>query len=306
MNTMQLECFLAVADTLNFAKAAVQLNVTQPAVTQQIHSLENELGVRLFRRNTRSVELTVEGGMFMKDAETILLISDRAKKKFAHTEEHEWEYFNIGTHTYGEIAILYHVLGQMREEYPNFHPIIQAVPFQHLFQLLEEDEVEVIVSFRETYQKENISRYMELARVPITAVMPRSNPLAGRETLQAGDLAGNPLILIDPKKSPKELSQFDYQLMEDRAVSEIYFCESVETAMTLSKGGYGIAAFPDIGVWDDPAMVEIPIQGLAPASYGAYYKSTKGKPMLKRFLQLTKAMWEENGKHTVPQEEEEI
>ena len=48
MNEFQLSCFLAVADCLNFARAAEQLHVTQPAVTQQIHSLENEYGCRLF------------------------------------------------------------------------------------------------------------------------------------------------------------------------------------------------------------------------------------------------------------------
>ena len=49
MNTFQLTCFLAVAETLSFARAAEQLHVTQPAVTQQIKSLEKELNVKLFR-----------------------------------------------------------------------------------------------------------------------------------------------------------------------------------------------------------------------------------------------------------------
>ena len=50
MNTFQISCFLAVAEHLNFARAAEQLHVTQPAVTQQIHSLEKKLGVSLFAR----------------------------------------------------------------------------------------------------------------------------------------------------------------------------------------------------------------------------------------------------------------
>ena len=58
VNTFQLSCFLQVAETLNFARAAEILHVTQPAVTQQIRSLEKELGVPLFHRTTRSVKLT--------------------------------------------------------------------------------------------------------------------------------------------------------------------------------------------------------------------------------------------------------
>ena len=65
MNIDQLQCFLTVADTLNFARAAEQLHVTQPAVTQQIHALERELGVPLFRRTTRTVRITEEGLAFL-------------------------------------------------------------------------------------------------------------------------------------------------------------------------------------------------------------------------------------------------
>lgn len=65
MTTMQLECFLAVTETLNFAKAASQLNVTQPAVTQQIRTLEEELNIKLFKRTTRMVQLTPEGQIFL-------------------------------------------------------------------------------------------------------------------------------------------------------------------------------------------------------------------------------------------------
>ena len=59
MNTFQLTCFMTVAETLNFARAAERLNITQPAVTHQIRSLEEELEVKLFKRTTRLVELTL-------------------------------------------------------------------------------------------------------------------------------------------------------------------------------------------------------------------------------------------------------
>ena len=55
MNTFQLVCFLTIAEHLSFTKAAELLHVTQPAVGQQIQSLEKELGVKLFTRTTRSV-----------------------------------------------------------------------------------------------------------------------------------------------------------------------------------------------------------------------------------------------------------
>ena len=82
MNTFQLTCFLTLSETLNFAKTAEQLSVTQPAVTHQIQSLEAELGVRLFTRSTRSVALTHEGLSFIGGARTILETSMRAVSRF--------------------------------------------------------------------------------------------------------------------------------------------------------------------------------------------------------------------------------
>ena len=75
MNTFQLTCFLTVAETLSFVKAAKLLNVTQPAVTHQIRSLEEELNTQLFKRTTRSVEITQEGLIFLNDAKNVLSIT---------------------------------------------------------------------------------------------------------------------------------------------------------------------------------------------------------------------------------------
>ena len=64
MNTQQLESFIQVAENLNFARAAEVLNITQSAVSRQIHSLEEELGTKLFIRSTRTVALTPAGMSF--------------------------------------------------------------------------------------------------------------------------------------------------------------------------------------------------------------------------------------------------
>ena len=81
MNTVQLECFLAVAEYLNFSKAADSLKITQPAVSHQITSLENELGSRLFIRTSKNVSLTEAGLMFIEDASSIIKIASKAKNR---------------------------------------------------------------------------------------------------------------------------------------------------------------------------------------------------------------------------------
>ena len=98
MNTTQLECFVTVAENLNFARAASILHITQPAVTHQIVSLEEELDAKLFIRTTRSVKLTPEGWSFLADAKNILNMTYGAKAKLAHQAREEVRFFGIGCH----------------------------------------------------------------------------------------------------------------------------------------------------------------------------------------------------------------
>ena len=106
MNTFQLECFLTVAETLNFARAAEILNVTQPAVTKQIKNLEDELHTRLFKRSTRSVTLTPEGILLINDANVIIQTITKAKNRFIDLNN-ESKQLSIGIRLTSHIKLLY-------------------------------------------------------------------------------------------------------------------------------------------------------------------------------------------------------
>lgn len=80
MNTVQLECFVAVAEHLNFSRASEALRISQPSVSHQIQTLEDELGVKLFNRTSKSVALTPEGIRFLPDADLILRTAISARK----------------------------------------------------------------------------------------------------------------------------------------------------------------------------------------------------------------------------------
>ena len=86
MNTIQLECFIAVAEHLNFSRASEALRITQPAVSHQIQSLEEELDVKLFKRTSKSVSLTQEGIQFLPDAQLILKTALSAKERLGQRE----------------------------------------------------------------------------------------------------------------------------------------------------------------------------------------------------------------------------
>src|ERR1700743_2573153 len=72
MDVQQVKNFLILCDTLNFRKAAEQINIVQPALSRQIQLLEAEIGAELFNRSKRTVTLTEAGIFFRKEAERIL------------------------------------------------------------------------------------------------------------------------------------------------------------------------------------------------------------------------------------------
>ena len=288
MNTFQLTCFLTVAETLSFVKAAKQLNVTQPAITHQIRSLEEELNTQLFKRTTRSVEITQEGLIFLNDAKNVLSIITLAKKRFEEPVADERRFFSIGCHSHNEIHLLPDILRQMEESCPILHPLFQVVPFQHLYQLLEEDAVDVVIAFQEKESKKGIGIYRELTQVRIAGILPASHPLAEKELLDEDDLRTQQLLLLDPQRCPDRLNAIQHGLATERAVSDLLMCGSADACITLAKAGFGIAIQPDFPSLRDPALAYIPIKDVEPLSYGAYYKSVTGKPLLKLFLQLCK------------------
>ena len=148
MNTMQLKCFMAVAESLSFAAAAHQLSVTQPAVTQQIRALEDELGAKLFERTTRSVKLTPAGLTFLADARGMLTIYERSLGRFAHAEKLEFLPFSIGAQSHCELLALTEALHTLKSSVPTLLPSFQIFPFPYLADRLREGAIDAVIALR--------------------------------------------------------------------------------------------------------------------------------------------------------------
>ena len=288
MDIFQLSCFLTVAETLNFAQAAQQLSITQPAVTHQIRSLEQELGVKLFHRTTRTVKLTEAGVIFLNDAQHMVAIARRAKKRFENPYDQEFQVLSIGCHSYTHLFLLADVLQQMAQQYTDLHPRLRVVPFQHLYRLLQEDEVDAIIGFQEPDDKKVPGTFLPLKKVPVACVCAAGHPLARRQVVHLEELTQEKLVLLDPLRAVATVAQLQGQLMGGRSPDNFYFCESAEAITALVIAGYGISVLPDLLVPEMPLISRVPLTGVDPVSFGIYYKSVQGNPALKAFLACAK------------------
>lgn len=284
MNTIQLECFLAVAEYLNFSRASEMLKITQPAVSHQIQTLEEELEVKLFNRTSKSVSLTQEGFQFLPDAELILKTAFSAKERLGTHKS--IVSFEIGCHNHLELNLLPLVLQELIEEFPLLHPSIHLVPFPSLLGMVEDQKLHAAFGIKERQTKSAL-RFKELYSTPIACICSPEYPLAQYQTLTKDMLFGNFIAC-----TPRFISNTVFSI-QSRSISRLipeqhYFTDSFESIFTLAKAKIGYTLYPDIPHARESGLCYIPVTDLPRVSFGIYYRYDDDFPVLKRFLQLCK------------------
>ena len=185
MNTTQLECFMAVSNFLNFSRAAEQLRITQPAVSHQINSLEDELGVKLFHRTSKSVRLTQEGFLFLQYAGEILKLSALSKARLKQARATLPTRMVIGCRNMMELRFLSPALQTMRQTDSSLLPVLRLIPFDSLENLLRDGDIDVLFSFQPPDSSRLKTRL--LARCPVMCVCSPDHPLAEYDRLSKPD-----------------------------------------------------------------------------------------------------------------------
>lgn len=292
MNSSQLNCFIAVADSLSFARAAEKLHITQPAVTHQINSLEAELDVKLFKRTTRTVELTKEGFSFISDAKSILNTISMAKVRFSTQEKEEPAPFHIGCRQ-GELHFLPAILKGMAKLHPNIHPSVKTIPFPALVQLLQNESLDILFGMQGMYDNKQSFQFRELAKIPISCVVPKNHPLAGKSMVSAEDFAGHRVAILDTHNTPSPSLTLQSLLLKDHSPSDVYRCETTEDILMLVRAGMALTIMPDIIPSREESLVYVPIKNTITVSYGIFYKTLQQKPMIKDFLKIAGELFAE-------------
>jgi DNA-binding transcriptional LysR family regulator len=143
MELRHLRYFLAVAEEMNFTRAAQKVGIGQPPLSQQIRSLEEELGAPLFRRVPRGVELTDSGKVFLPEAQAILAQAERAKKIARRGARGELGSLRLGfTSSAAFTRIVQDAIRVFRENFPNVELILEEEDTRTLLERLSEQTVD--------------------------------------------------------------------------------------------------------------------------------------------------------------------
>lgn len=284
MNTTQLECFVAVSNFLNFSRAAEQLRLTQPAVSHQINSLEDELGVKLFHRTSKRVRLTQAGHLFSQYAQEILALSHTSKERLKESRQTSVIHFGIGCRSFLELGLVKPALRQLRSDFPLLRPTLRLVSSPSLESMLEDGDVQVIFTFQETAPKR--TTYRELLRQKVVCICGKDHPFAAYDTLTVQQLrTGECLAASHPHSGPAAILELQGRIITGRDQDRICFCDGLETLYALVEAGYAFAVTTDLPDGRSPDICAIPVAGVPAISYGVAYRVGEDHPMLRPFLE---------------------
>ena len=189
-------------------------------------------------------------------------------------------------------------LRELSEEYPHVHPHLQVIPFQHIYRLLDEGDLDAVVGFKAPDSMKISAQYREVRKVAPVCICPPDHPLSERETVTKEDLKKEKLVVFSPARAAVHIARMHGELMGDRAPSEFYFCDSAEAITVLVEAGFGVSVLPELFMPQPMPVARIPFEGAKPASFGIYYKSLQGKPMLKAFIKKMRGKAEKDGRST--------
>lgn len=242
MELRHLRYFVAVAEELHFGRAARRLHISQPPLSQQVRALERELGVELFVRAGRRVELTHAGRMFLERAQQTLLGADEAVEAARRAGRGEIGRLAIGFIHAATYRLLPEILRVFRAHMPKVELSLIEMPGSE--QMLALNDGGIDVGFlRPPIANAAFDAHL-LLREPLIAGLPRRHGLAAGGEIALRALAAEPFVMYTPGRSPlygQVLSACEKAGFVPRVVQHSMH---IMTLIGLVRSGIGIALLP--------------------------------------------------------------
>jgi LysR family transcriptional regulator, transcription activator of glutamate synthase operon len=194
MDLRQLRYLVALAEEGSFTRAAASVHIAQPAVSQQIRRLEEELGLALVERTTRRVTLTDAGELLVIRARRVLSELEAAEKELQALSGMYAGHVTIGAmHTMGPVDLSL-ALALFTERHPNVQFTVREHSSEEMAEMLRVDELDLaFLSVTERIESHGLGLH-QLVSEELVVLLPRSHPLGGRREVRMAELADQHFI----------------------------------------------------------------------------------------------------------------
>ena len=194
MELRQLRYLVALAEELNFTRAAANEHIAQPALSQQIRRLEDEVGLALVERTTRHVALTAAGELLVGRARRVLAELDSAETELQGLRGMDIGHVTIGAmHTMGPVDLSL-ALALFRDRHPNVGLSVREYSSEEMAEMLRVDELDLaFLSVTERVEAHGLGLH-QLVSEELVVLLPPGHPLAGRARVRMIELADEHFI----------------------------------------------------------------------------------------------------------------
>lgn len=285
MDIRQLRFFIAVAEELNFRRAAEKSHITQPALSRRIKALEEELGVSLFERDKRNVFLTPAGTQFIKAARQGLNTIDAGVRELKHLSD-TGAGLTVGYVEYANFPFVPKVFKRFRDHYPNVRVTQRELNPTEQIRLLKEGALDV--SFTGLPLRDDALAYQAIMRSRWKLAVSSEHPLNAKAEIGTPDLDDEPIILF-PRFINPGLYDWIGRCFEKGGSSLRVIQEPTQlhTALNLVAEGVGVMPSPFFIESVSQGVKFLPLKGFGPgAEIVAAYRKKDKSFVLKAFLEV--------------------
>jgi DNA-binding transcriptional LysR family regulator len=297
-----LRCFLAVASELHFARAAERLHIEQSPLSRAIKELEEDLGVKLFVRTTRSTRLTRAGKLFFEHVPRVFSALQQARDSVKAAANGFHSQLRIALSDGITPARLPALLALCRQEEPEVEIRFFEVPLSQQIKGLHGDLYDVGFARADEVGDGLIAE--SVWSDPLMVAVPARHPLLAHKRIPLEELLRYPLVLCDPQACEGHARQVDRVLrrvdMEPLVAERVVSCELM---MALVSAGIalGLTGYAHILASQEPGVVARPLAGRA-TLLTTYLLRPEGEPseMLARFIDRVQAIESPEGSRPMP------
>ena len=245
IKTRYLQYFIAVAEELNFSRAAERVHVAQPALSRQIQQLEDVLGVRLLERTQRRVSLTTAGTLYLERARDILGEIERASVDVRRIHAGEIGRLRIGFIHSSTYSVTPLILERFRSSYPEVELVLHEFSIPAQVQALQDRIIDIGI-LRPPVDETQFGCLVFRNEKFVIAV-PITHPLALRDSAAVSELKNSDWVFFNEKHSP--LFHSRVVAMCERAGIQpniTQYATQIHTVTGLVRAGFGVSIVPEV------------------------------------------------------------
>jgi len=286
-----LRYFIAVAEELNFSRAAERLHIAQPPLSQQIQALEAELGLQLFERKKRPLQLTAAGQVFLAEARLVFPQLEQAITSAQKVNRGEIGRLVVGTNSSVANSVLPDILQIFQPLFPEVRLVLREVSSSEQVHLLRDRQIDIAFERLPNVNcNDTALNFLPILQEPLVIALPAEHPLAAQTEIPLNALAEESFVLPPPDLVPSysQIISLCQQVgFSPKVVQEATW---MVTVLSLVAGGVGVTLLPaNAQNLQRSGVVYRPIQGQnLTLQLAVVWRRDDSSVILREFLEVTK------------------